>query len=217
MTNAERFAAAFGACPLVAVLRGVQSSEVEAVGGALIDAGITLLEVPLNAPEPFESITRLAALAGDRALVGAGGVLDAEAIDRAAAAGAGIAGSPVADQAVIAASLAAGMVPLPGVFTPGEAFAAAAAGARTLRFFPAEAGSPAVIRALKTVLPRDVMLVASGGMTPEGLGAWMAAGTDGFGLGAGLWRPGVSAEAAGAMAARFVAAVADARTPEIRP
>jgi 2-dehydro-3-deoxyphosphogalactonate aldolase len=211
MTNAARFATAFAACPPVAVLRGIQPAEVEAIGTALIAAGITILEVPLNSPEPYESITRLAALAGDRALVGAGTVLDAESVGRVAAAGGRLIVSPASDPDVIAATLAADMVSMPGFFTPTEAFAALAAGAHALKFFPAEAGSPAVIKALKAVLPRGVPVLAVGGMTPEGMAAWAAAGADGFGLGSGLYRPGTTAKAAGVVAARFVAAMADIR------
>lgn len=211
MTNATRFATALAACPLVAVLRGIQPGEIEGVGAALIDAGITILEVPLNSPEPFESITRLAALAGDRAVVGAGTVLDVESVGRVAAAGGQLVVSPATDAAVIAATRAADLVSVPGFFTPSEAFAGIAAGAHALKFFPAEAGSPAVVKALKAVLPRDVPVLAVGGMTPEGLGAWAAAGADGFGLGSGLYHPGTSAEMAGAMATRFVAAIAEIR------
>jgi 2-dehydro-3-deoxyphosphogalactonate aldolase len=211
MTNAARFATAFAACPLVAVLRGIQPSEVDAIGTALIDAGITILEVPLNSPEPYAAITRLAALAGTRALVGAGTVLDTESVARVAAAGGRLIVSPATDPAVIAATLAMDMVSMPGFFTPSEAFAAIAAGAHALKFFPAEAGSPAVIKALKAVLPRAIPVLAVGGMTPEGLAAWAAAGADGFGLGSGLYRPGTTAEAAAAVAARFVAATAEIR------
>lgn len=201
------FAAALAACPLVAILRGIRPDEAEAIGAALIAAGITLIEVPLNSPEPFQSITRLAALAGNRALVGAGTVLDIDAVARVAAAGGQLIVSPNTDAAVIAATRAAGLVSLPGCFTPSEAFAAIAAGADGLKFFPAEAGSPAVIKALKAVLPRAMPVLAVGGMTPEGLGAWAAAGTDGFGLGSGLYRPGATAAETGAAAARYVAAV----------
>lgn len=208
MTGSAAFDRHFAACPLVAVLRGIRPDEVEAVGEALITAGLRILEVPLNSPDPYESINRLSALAGDRALVGAGTVLDVESVVRVAAAGGGLVVSPSTDTAVIAATVAAGMVSLPGFFTPTEAFTALAAGAHGLKFFPAEAGSPAVIKALKAVLPRGVPVLAVGGMTPDGMAAWSAAGADGFGLGASLFKPGTSAAAAGDMAARFVAALA---------
>ncbi len=207
MSFVEDFTRHFAACPLVAVLRGIRPDEVEAIGAALIAAGIRIIEVPLNSPEPYESITRLAGLAGDRALVGAGTVLDVEAVQRVAAAGGGLVVSPSTDLDVIAATVAAGMVSMPGFFTPSEALMAIRAGAHALKFFPAEAGSPAVLKALRAVLPREMPVLAVGGMTPEGVGAWQAAGADGFGLGASLYKPGVTAEAAGAVAARFVAAV----------
>ena len=210
MSNAERFETAFAACPLVAILRGIQPAEVESVGTALLDAGITLIEVPLNSPEPWESITRLAALAGTRALVGAGTVLDVESVGRVAAAGGGLIVSPATDPDVIAATRAADLVSIPGFFTPSEAFTALKAGAHALKFFPAEAGSPAVLRAMKAVLPRDTRVLAVGGVTPDGLAAWAAAGADGFGLGSSLYKPGSTAAAVGEAAARFVAAIRDA-------
>ena len=206
-TAADDLARHLAACPLVAVLRGITPGEISAVGSALIAAGIRILEVPLNSPEPFESIARLSDLAGDDALVGAGTVLDVPSVERVAAAGGRLVVSPSTDIEVIAATVALGMASLPGFFTPSEAFAALKAGAHGLKFFPAEAGSPAVIKAMKAVLPRGVPVLAVGGMTPEGVAAWAAAGADGFGLGASLYKPGTSAEAAGAMAARFVAAL----------
>jgi 2-dehydro-3-deoxyphosphogalactonate aldolase len=209
MTPTEAFARHFAACPLVAVLRGIRPDEVEAVGDALIAAGLRILEVPLNSPEPFESIARLSALAGDRALVGAGTVVDVESVGRVAAAGGQIIVSPSVDVAVIAATVAAGMVSAPGFFTPSEAFAAINAGAHVLKFFPAEAGTPAVMKALKAVLPRHVPVLAVGGMTPDGLAPWRAAGADGFGLGSSLFRPGMTAAESGAVAARFVKALSD--------
>jgi 2-dehydro-3-deoxyphosphogalactonate aldolase len=202
----HHFARAFAACPLVAVLRGIRPDEVVAIGDTIIAAGIRILEVPLNSPDAFESITRLSALATDDVLVGAGTVLDVDSVYRVAAAGGQLVVSPCTDINVIAATVAAGMVSLPGFFTPSEAFTAIAAGAHGLKFFPAEAGSPAVIKALRAVLPRDVPVLAVGGMTPEGMAAWSAAGADGFGLGASLFRPGMTADEVGAMARRFVAA-----------
>ncbi len=205
------FGAAFAACPLLAVLRGIRPEDAEAVGEALIAAGMTLLEVPLNSPEPYESIARLSALAarlaGDTVLVGAGTVLTTEEVERVAAAGGRLVVSPATDPEVIAATKAAGMISGPGFFTPSEAFAAIRAGADVLKFFPAEAGSPVVMKALKTVLPRHVPVLAVGGISPQVMPAWHAAGADGFGLGAGLFKPGMSAGECGAMAERYVAAV----------
>ena len=210
MTPHGGFTRAFAACPLVAVLRGIRPDEALAVGEALVAAGIHILEVPLNSPEPYESITRLSSLAREDVIIGAGTVLDVESVPRVAAAGGQLIVSPATDPAVIAATIEAGMASLPGVFTPTEAFTAIAAGAHALKFFPAEAGSPAVIKALRAVLPRDMPLLVVGGMTPAGIGAWTAAGADGFGLGAALFSPGMSAEDVGVAARRFVAALSDA-------
>lgn len=209
MTAVEDFARYFADCPLVAVLRGIRPDEIEAVGEALIDAGLRILEVPLNSPEPFESITRLSALAAGRAVVGAGTVVDVESVGRVAAAGGQIIVSPSTDVAVIAATVEAGLVSAPGFFTPSEAFAAIRGGAHVLKFFPAEAATPAVMKAMRAVLPRHIPVLAVGGMTPEGLAPWKAAGADGFGLGSSLFRPGMTAAESGAMAARFVRALSD--------
>ncbi len=208
MTPSELFAHHFSKTPLVAVLRGITPAEVETVGTALIDAGFTILEVPLNSPEPYESIMRLSALAGDRALIGAGTVLHVEEVGRVAAAGGKLVVSPSVHTGVIQATVAANMVSAPGFFTASEAFTAIDAGAHALKFFPAEAGSPAVLRALKAVLPRSIPVLAVGGMTPDGLAAWKTAGADGFGTGSNLFKPGSTPAEAGEMARRFVAALA---------
>lgn len=208
MTAFEAFVSAFADCPLVAVLRGIRPDEALAVGTALLGAGIRIIEVPLNSPEPYESIARLSALTANGAVIGAGTVLDVEAVGRVAAAGGTLIVSPSCDPDVIAATVAAGLVSLPGFFTPTEGFAAIRAGAHGLKFFPAEAGSPAVLKAMRAVLPRDMPVLAVGSMTPEGIGAWKSAGADGFGLGGSLFRPGTTPAAVAAMAARFVAAVA---------
>ncbi len=201
----ERFQAMLAQCPLIAILRGLRPDEAEAIGEALIEAGIRIIEVPLNSPEPYASITRLAGLAGTRALIGAGTVLDVDAVARVAAAGGQIIVSPATDSAVIAATVAAGLVSLPGFFTPSEAFTALAAGAHGLKFFPAEAGSPAVLKAMRAVLPRGTLLLPVGGITPEAVAAWRDAGADGFGLGSALYRPGMTAAEIAPRAARFVA------------
>lgn len=198
---------ALARCPLVAILRGITPTEVEAVGEALVAAGFSMIEVPLNSPDPLDSIARLVARVGDRALVGAGTVLGTADVAAVAATGARLVISPNTDPAVIAAAAAAGMIALPGYFTPTEAFAALAAGATGLKLFPAEAGSPAVIRAHRAVLPRDVPILAVGGMTPDTIPAWRDA-CDGFGLGSALYRPGQTAAAVGEQARRFVAALA---------
>lgn len=211
-SNVELFLAAFAQCPLVAILRGLHPDDAEAVGTALIDAGIRIIEVPLNSPEPFVTITRLAGLAAGRALVGAGTVLDVAAVARVAAAGGQLVVAPSTDPQVIAATVDAGMVSLPGFFTPSEAFAALAAGAHALKLFPAEAASPTVLKAMRAVLPRDIKVLPVGGMTPDSLAGWSAAGADGFGLGSALYRPGSSAAEVAGNAAGFVAAVAALRS-----
>ncbi|KPF64732.1 2-dehydro-3-deoxy-6-phosphogalactonate aldolase [alpha proteobacterium AAP81b] len=205
--NADLFFEALAECPLVAILRGLRPDDATSIGGALIDAGIRIIEVPLNSPEPFVTITRLAGLATGRAIVGAGTVLDTDAVARVAAAGGQLVVSPSTDAAVIAATVASGLVSLPGFFTPSEAFTALAAGAHALKLFPAEAGSPAVLKAIRAVLPRDIKVLPVGGMTPESLAAWTAAGADGFGLGSALYRPGDDAATVATAVVRFVAAV----------
>jgi len=197
----------FDPCPLVAIIRGVTPDEVVAVGEALLAAGIGIIEVPLNSPEPIESIRRLSAAMGDRALVGAGTVLRVEQVDDVKAAGGRLIVSPNANVAVIAASAAARLVSAPGVFTPTEAFAAIEAGATALKLFPAEAASPAVVKAQRAVLPRDVPLLIVGGVGPDTMAPWLAAGADGFGLGSGVFKPGQSATEVGAQARAYVAAL----------
>lgn len=200
------FADAFAACPLIAILRGIRPDEVDGVGDALAAAGFTLIEVPLNSPDPFTSIERLAARLGDRAMIGAGTVLDAADVARVRDAGGRMVISPNADIRVIGATAAAGMASLPGYFTPSEAFAALAAGASALKLFPAEAASPAVLKAQRAVLPRDVPVLAVGGIAPDTMAPWRAAGANGFGLGSALYRVGDGATAVGDAARRFVTA-----------
>jgi 2-dehydro-3-deoxyphosphogalactonate aldolase len=205
------FRQCFEQCPLVAIIRGVTPDEAEPTGRALIDAGIRIVEVPLNSPEPLESIRRLATAFGDRALIGAGTVLRAEDVVRVAAAGGQIIVSPGTDAEVVEAAVQAGLVSAPGYFTPSEAFAALKAGAHALKLFPAEAAPPAVVKAHRAVLPRDVPLIVVGGVTPEKVAPYRAAGADGFGLGGALYRPGQSPEETAANARAFVTAVREAR------
>ncbi|MGF7148813.1 2-dehydro-3-deoxyphosphogalactonate aldolase [Sphingomonas zeicaulis] len=204
MTAPAAFTTAFAACPLVAILRGVKPDEVEAIGDALVDAGFTLIEVPLNSPDPLVSIAALAKRLAGRALVGAGTVLTPAQVGEVAAAGGQLIVSPNTNAAVIEATVAAGMVSLPGCFTPTEAFAALAAGAHGLKFFPAEAMSPGVLKAQLAVLPRDVPKLVVGGIAPTNMGPWHAAGAHGYGLGSALFKPGLDAAAVGANARAFV-------------
>jgi 2-dehydro-3-deoxyphosphogalactonate aldolase len=207
MTAKETLAAAMVRCPLVAILRGVQPDEVEAITAALIDAGLSMIEVPLNSPDPLASIERLARRFGDAALIGAGTVLDTSQVRAVRDAGGQLIVSPNIDTAVIAAAAEAGMVTLPGYFTPSEAFAALRAGATGLKLFPAEAASPAVLKAQRAVLPRDTPVLVVGGIAPDNMAPWQAAGANGFGIGSSLYAPGRSPVAVGEAAQRFVTAM----------
>ena len=204
MIPSDRFDRCFARLPLIAILRGVRPDEVEEIGEALVEAGFTLIEVPLNSPDPFDSIARLARRFGDRALVGAGTVLTPDAVDRVQAAGGALIIAPNADPSVIARAAAHGLPALPGVFTPTEAFAALAAGAAALKLFPAEGGSPAMLKAIRAVLPRETRLLPVGGIAPDTMSPWVAAGADGFGLGSALYKPGQDAATVGAAASAFV-------------
>ncbi|MCJ2018877.1 2-dehydro-3-deoxy-6-phosphogalactonate aldolase [Methylobacterium sp. E-065] len=207
MTVPERFEAAFAACPLVAILRGLTPEEAPAVGDALVDAGFTLIEVPLNSPDPLRSIALLAERLAGRALVGAGTVLQPAQVEAVGAAGGRLIVSPNVDPAVIRATRALSLVSLPGYQTPTEAFTALAAGATALKLFPADVASTAALRAHRAVLPSGTRVLAVGGVTPEGIAAWRAASADGFGLGSSLYRPGKAAADVARDAAAFVAAV----------
>ncbi|MEO8813189.1 MAG: 2-dehydro-3-deoxy-6-phosphogalactonate aldolase [Caulobacteraceae bacterium] len=205
--SAAAFRAAMARRPLVAILRGVEPGEVEAIGEALVDAGFTLIEVPLNSPEPFESLERLARRLGDRAVVGAGTVLAVADVARVKDAGGAMVVSPNTDPAVIGAVVAAGMACLPGFLTPGEAFAALAAGATAVKLFPAEASSPAALGAMRAVLPKAALLLPVGGITPGAMAPWRAAGADGFGLGGALYRKGDAAADVARAARAFIHAL----------
>ena len=198
------------ACPLVAILRGVTPEEVEAIGAALVEQGLTILEVPLNSPRPLESIRRLHAAFGERALVGAGTVTTEDEVAAIARAGARLMVTPHCDPDLVRAARARGMVACPGFFTPAEAFALLAAGADALKLFPAEAASPAVLRALLAVLPRGTAVLPVGGMAAETIPAWKAAGAAGFGVGSALYKPGDTAAVVGAKARALRAALGPA-------
>jgi 2-dehydro-3-deoxyphosphogalactonate aldolase len=197
----------FSQCPLVAIIRGVTPAEAGAIGLALFEGGIRIVEVPLNSPEPFESIRKIADTLGEKALVGAGTVLEPADVNRVRLAGGGIVVSPNTSPAVIAATVDAGMISCPGFYTPSEAFQALGCGAHALKFFPAEAASPAVVKALRAVLPTEVPLLVVGGVTTESIDDWMRAGANGFGLGGGLYKPGQSSQETFEKARAFAAAV----------
>ena len=201
-----RFEDAAKACGIVAILRGVTPDEVAGIGDALHGAGVRVVEVPLNSPEPFRSIATLAARFQNRMVVGAGTVLDVDSVDQLKSAGGQISVSPDCNPQVIARAVENGMVPLPGVFTPTEAFTAVRAGARHLKLFPAEAASSKTVKAWKAVLPRDVNVYAVGGVTPANMKEWADAGCAGFGIGSNIYQPGMSADDVSKAARDFVAA-----------
>jgi len=194
-------------CPLVAILRGVRPDEVEGIGDVLLDAGFAIIEVPLNSPDPIESIRRLAARCGDRALVGAGTVLDPADCARIAAAGGRLVVTPHADPEVVRAAKAAGMLAVPGFMTPAEAFALLRAGADGLKLFPAEAASPAVVKALLAVLPAGTAILPVGGIEAGNMAPWRAAGAAGFGIGSAIYKPGDSAATVADKARRLMEAL----------
>ena len=194
-------------CPLVAIIRGVKPDEAEAIGDAIYQGGIRIIEVPLNSPDPLKSIERLATRFGKRVLVGAGTVLNPDDVQRILDVGGRIIVSPDTNIEVIRTTAAAGLVASPGYFTPSEAFAAIRAGATTLKLFPAEAASPAVLKAQLAVLPKDVPVMAVGGISPDNMRPWLEAGASGFGLGGGLYRPGQSPAETLEKARAFVAGV----------
>jgi 2-dehydro-3-deoxyphosphogalactonate aldolase len=177
-------------CPLVAILRGLTPDEAIGMGEALVGNGIPVLEVPLNSPEPIESIRRLVTYFGDRALVGAGTVTDPADVARIAAAGGRLIVTPHADPAVTLAAKQHGMIAVPGFFTPTEAFALLSAGADGLKLFPAEAASPGVLKAMLAVLPKGTPILPVGGIGTGNMAPWRAAGAAGFGIASALFKPG---------------------------
>jgi 2-dehydro-3-deoxyphosphogalactonate aldolase len=207
MSAADDFDLYFAECPLVAIIRGVTPDDAEATATAIFEGGIRIIEVPLNSPRPFDSIEIIATALGDRALIGAGTVLNTDDVQRVQAVGGRLIVAPNMNEEVIRATADAGMVSSPGVFTPTEAFAAIAAGAHALKLFPAEAASPAVVKAQKAVLPKGFPLIVVGGVRVDNVAEWLDAGADGFGLGSGLYKPGQDAQLTLEQARAFVAAV----------
>ena len=201
------FERAFAAMPVVAILRGLGPDEALAVGEALVEAGISIIEVPLNSPQPLESIKRLVATFGERASIGAGTVLDPGSVDAVAAVGGQIIVSPNTDAAVIRRTRDLGLVSLPGCLTPTEAFAALGAGAHAVKLFPGELVTPAVAKAMAAVLPKDTRLLVVGGVSADTIEDWHGSVVAGFGIGSSLFRPGLPAADIGEKAARLVEAV----------
>ena len=192
MSSIAEFDTALARCPLIAILRGVTPNEVVAVGEALFDAGFRLIEVPLNSPDPLDSIARLAKAFAGRAVIGAGTVLRAVDVAAVQAAGGTMIVSPNTNIEVIAATSKAGLISLPGIATPSEAFAALAAGATALKLFPAEGANPAVLKAIRAVLPAGVRVLPVGGITADTMTPWLKAGAAGFGIGSALYSPGLA-------------------------
>lgn len=198
---------ALAALPVIAILRGVRPDEVTDHAAALFEAGVRAIEVPLNSPDPLASIQRLAKDFGDRCLCGAGTVLSAAQVDEVAGADGKLIVSPNADPLVIARTVSWGMASAPGVATATEAFAAIQAGARHLKLFPAQTYGPAHLKQLKAVLPPQIVVLAVGGVGPDAMAEWRAAGALGFGLGSELYKAGQTPAETAAKAQRVVAAV----------
>jgi 2-dehydro-3-deoxyphosphogalactonate aldolase len=192
--------------PIVAILRGVTPTRIEGVAGALFGAGIRAIEVPLNSPDAFKSIESLAKAFGDRCLTGAGTVLNVADVDRVVDAGGKLLVTPNTNPAVIARGVEKGMTVMPGFFTPSEGFAAIAAGAKTLKLFPASTGGIAHLKAMLAVLPKSVPVYAVGGVGAGNMSEWRRAGAAGFGLGSELFKPDFSDEDIAARARASVAA-----------
>lgn len=199
-------AQAMAQLPLIAILRGLTPTEAPDIGAALVDSGFAIIEVPLNSPEPLQSIATLTRQF-PQALIGAGTVLHLQQVKDVHAAGGRLVVAPNFNPAVVAQALALNMVVLPGVVTPSEAFAALDAGAHGLKLFPAEMISPATVKALRAVLPSHAALMPVGGISPDNMAAYLAAGANGFGLGSALYAPGRSAAQVREKALAFVRAL----------
>lgn len=207
MSALAEFQTAFAACPIVAILRGVRPDEVVAITEALVAEGIRIIEVPLNSPEPLRSIELLARSFSGRAVIGAGTVLRADEVAAVAAVGGQLIVSPNTDTAVIAESKARGLVSSPGFQTPTEAFAAIGAGADVLKYFPGEAATPAIIKALSAVVPKSVPMLIVGGVAADSIDRWTGTPVAGFGIGGSLYRAGDTPVAVAGKARAFVSAL----------
>lgn len=207
MTPHQKLNNGLQSLPLIAILRGLTPLDALPIGQALVNTGWTLIEVPLNSPQPLDSIAVLAS-AFPQALVGAGTVLTPGDVRNVHAAGGQLIISPNFNPAVVSEAVHLGLVCLPGIMTASEAFAAIGAGATGLKIFPAEMASPAVVKALRAVLPTDTLLLPVGGITPGNVQAYMTAGATGFGIGSALYKPGQGAETVTQNATQFIAACA---------
>ena len=194
-------------CPLVAILRGVQPAEAESICAALERAGICIVEVPLNSPNPLESISILSRSFGSRMLIGAGTLTEPSQVGEVAAAGGRLIVTPHADAAIVRTAKAAGLFAVPGFFNPTEAFALLQAGADAIKLFPAEVLGPLMLKALRSVLPKSAIIIPVGGVDTEQIAPWMAAGALGLGIGSAIYKPGDDARIVERKAQALVAAV----------
>lgn len=206
MTPHQKFNEGLQSLPLVAILRGLTPLEAIPIGHVLVNTGWKLIEVPLNSPQPLDSIAALAS-AFPQALIGAGTVLTPNDVRNVHAAGGQLVISPNFNPAVVSEAVRLGLVCLPGIMTASEAFAALEAGATGLKLFPAEMITPAVVKALCAVLPADTLLFPVGGITRENMRAYLAAGARGFGIGSALYRPGMTAAEVNQNAMDFIASL----------
>lgn len=212
MSHLAAFDKAFATCPLIAILRGLKPDEAVSIGEALVEAGITILEVPLNSPEPFDSIGKLAKALQGKAIVGAGTVYRRTEVDRVMDAGGTLIVSPNTNIEVIAHTATLGLVSAPGMFTPTEAVAALDAGATILKIFPGELMSPQGVKALAAVLPRGTRMALVGGVNEQTFTQYQSTPLAGYGIGSSLFAPGVSAKEIGERARRFIKAYKDSRS-----
>ena len=203
--------AAFEACPLIAIMRGITPADAADHGQALYEAGFRIVEVPLNSPQPFDSIAAIRNTLPADAIVGAGTVLHPSYVDSVKAAGGELIVMPHSDGDVVRAAKAQGLACAPGVATPNEAFLALKNGADVLKMFPAEQLGPAVTKAWRAVIAKEVPLVPVGGIAPDNMGPFLTAGANGFGLGSALYKPGQSAEVTARHAKAFIDGLAVAR------
>jgi 2-dehydro-3-deoxyphosphogalactonate aldolase len=204
MTPQQKLAKYLQTIPLVAILRGLTPAEALPVGQALVATGWGLIEVPLNSPQPLDSIAAMASAFPD-ALVGAGTVLNISDVQNVDAAGGQLIVSPNYNPAVVREAVRLGLVCMPGVMTASEAFAALEAGAAGLKIFPAEMITPAVVKALRAVLPPATVVFPVGGITIENMPAFLSAGANGFGIGSALYKPGMEAQQVSSNAIEFIA------------
>lgn len=209
--NRALFEALFDRTPLVAILRGIAPDTAAGIDDALVREGFGLIEVPLNSPEPMRTIADFARRQAGKAMIGAGTVLTPDRVDALAEAGGSLVVAPNFDAAVVRRARELGLVSAPGIATPSEAFAALAVGADALKIFPAEMIPPAAVKAMRAVLPKETRLVIVGGVTPDSMKAYLAAGANGFGIGSSLYKPGENADSVARKARDFVAALREAR------